>query len=195
MSILVCGYFVTLKARHAWFVTRNPSFARDAMQTFEGTNIKYYLRWSSPSWYTSRNSSVCDEFVAKNIEQWPTELRTLSNIAEVQPHAVYAALTHSLSSKWSHFSRTISYISYHPLANGPDNWILTSVAEVYRVWNLATIYHGVYSFLQTSSLLQAPIQASVTVICFPPGNMCPQTHFPSANIRPPNRYHWHSWKH
>ena len=34
--------------------------------------------------------------------------------------------------------------------------ILTSVAEVYGVWNLATNYHGAYflSFLQTSSLLQ-----------------------------------------
>ena len=39
-------------------------------------------------------------------------------------------------------------------ASGPDNWILTSVPEVYGVWNLATNYHGAYflSFLQTSSL-------------------------------------------
>ena len=33
--------------------------------------------------------------------------------------------------------------------------------------------------------------ATVTVICVPPGNVCPQTHFPS-DIRSPNRYHWHT---
>ena len=52
-------------------------------------------------------------------------------------------------------------------ASGPDNWILTSVAEVHGVWNLAANYHGVYflSFLQTSSLLQAPIQAGLAPDC------------------------------
>ena len=50
--------------------------------------------------------------------------------------------------------------------SGPDNWILTSVAEVNGVWNLAINYHGAYflSFLQTSSLLQAPIQADLRQI-------------------------------
>ena len=52
-------------------------------------------------------------------------------------------------------------------ASGPDNWILTSVAEVHGVWNLATNHHGAYflSFLQTSSLLQAPIQAGLAQDC------------------------------
>ena len=52
-------------------------------------------------------------------------------------------------------------------ASGSDNWILTSVPEVYGVWNLATNYHGAYflSFLQTSSLLQAPIQAGLVPDC------------------------------
>ena len=39
-------------------------------------------------------------------------------------------------------------------AGGPDNWILTSVAEVHGVWNLATNYHGAYflSFQATDQL-------------------------------------------
>ena len=46
-------------------------------------------------------------------------------------------------------------------------WILTSVAEVHGVWNLATNYHGTYflSFLQTSSFLEAPIQAGLVPDC------------------------------
>ena len=48
-----------------------------------------------------------------------------------------------------------------------DNWILTLVPEVYGVWNLATNYHGAYflSFIQTSSLFQAPIQAGLAPDC------------------------------
>jgi len=47
------------------------------------------------------------------------------------------------------------------------NWILTSVPEVYRVWSLASNYHGAYflSLLQTSSLLQAPIQVGLAPDC------------------------------
>ena len=60
-----------------------------------------------------------------------------------------------------------TFVVYSRWASGPDNWILTSVAEVYGVWNLATNYHGAYflSFLQTSSLLQAPIQAGLAPDC------------------------------
>ena len=45
--------------------------------------------------------------------------------------------------------------------------ILISEAEVHGVWNLATNYHGAcfLSFLQTSSLLQAPIQAGLAPDC------------------------------
>ena len=58
-------------------------------------------------------------------------------------------------------------ISFSRWAGGPDNWILTSVPEVYGVWNLATNYHGAYfmSFLQTSSLSQVPIQAGLAPDC------------------------------
>jgi len=52
-----------------------------------------------------------------------------------------------------------TYLSRWP--SGPDNWILTSVVEFCGVWNLATNCHGAnfLSFLQTTSLLQALIQA------------------------------------
>ena len=55
---------------------------------------------------------------------------------------------------WSHFPARVC--PQTPLdshwASGPDNWILTSVAEIQGVWNLATNYHGAYFlfFLQTA---------------------------------------------
>ena len=54
-----------------------------------------------------------EEFIAKKVEQLCTELRSLSNIAESQPHSAYAALTHGLSSRWSYLSRTTPHISRH----------------------------------------------------------------------------------
>ena len=50
---------------------------------------------------------------------------------------------------------------------GPAVQIITSVAEVHGVWNLAINYYGAYFllFLQTSSLLQAPIQAGLAPDC------------------------------
>ena len=113
------------------------------MQMFENTNINISSDGRPHLGISLGTHQYAMSLSQKQVEQWSIELRTLSNIAEGQPHAVYAALMHGLSSKWSHLSRTIPHISYHPLANGPDNWILTSVAEAYGVWNLATNYHAV----------------------------------------------------
>ena len=37
---------------------------------------------------------------------WAKEVQTLAEIADSQPHAAYSALTHGLTSKWNHLSRT-----------------------------------------------------------------------------------------
>ena len=40
-----------------------------------------------------------------NVDCWVNEMEKLSNIAETQPHAAYAAYTHGLSSKWNYLLR------------------------------------------------------------------------------------------
>lgn len=42
---------------------------------------------------------------------WCSELEKLSTIADTQPHAAYAAVTHGLASKWNYLSRTSPNIS------------------------------------------------------------------------------------
>ena len=73
------------------------------------------------------------------------------------------------------------------------NWILTSVPEVYRVWSLATNYHGAYflSLLQTSSLLQAPIQVGLAPDCVE------ETYFINIYFLPSNcdRQYYSKWLH
>ena len=52
------------------------------------------------------------EYVTQKVQTWVKELERLSSIAESQPHAAYASLTHGLSSKWSYLSRTVPNISH-----------------------------------------------------------------------------------
>ena len=105
------GYFAN--PMKTWLVTRNHSVARAAMQAFESTNINITSDGRPHLGVPLGTQEYTDEFLAKKIEQWSTELRSLSSIAESQPHAAYAALTHGLSSKWSYLSRTIPGISHH----------------------------------------------------------------------------------
>ena len=96
-----------------WLVTQNPSVARAAMQVFEGTNINITSDGHPHLGVPLGTQEYANELVAKKVEQWSTELRSLLNIAQTLPHAAYAALTHGLSSKWSYFSQTIPGISHH----------------------------------------------------------------------------------
>ena len=40
------------------------------------------------------------------MNEWIGEIEKLSEIADSQPHAVYAAMTHGFTSKWSYLART-----------------------------------------------------------------------------------------
>ena len=55
-------------------------------------------------------SSYVTQYVTEKVEHWATELERLSIIAKTQPHAVHAALTHSLSSKYSFIMPTVPSI-------------------------------------------------------------------------------------
>ena len=57
------------------------------------------------------SKSFAKTFVGEKFQQWETELKLLSSIAETQPHA-YAAFTHGISSTWTHTCRNISDISH-----------------------------------------------------------------------------------
>ena len=54
-----------------------------------------------------------DLFVKGKDKEWCNELEKLASIAETQPHAVYAAITHGLADKWNYLSRTTPDIGEH----------------------------------------------------------------------------------
>ncbi len=49
----------------------------------------------------------------EKVAEWSLELEKLTTIAETEPHAAYAAITHGLASKWIYLSRTTPDISEH----------------------------------------------------------------------------------
>ena len=44
------------------------------------------------------------EYVKSEVNEWSSTISLLSEIAQSQPHAAYAALTHGLLNKWSYLS-------------------------------------------------------------------------------------------
>ena len=46
-------------------------------------------------------------YFKQKVEEWTEEVKTLSEYAKTQPHAVYAAFTHGLSSKWNYLLRVL----------------------------------------------------------------------------------------
>ena len=55
--------------------------------------------------------SFTEVFVSKQVQKWTEEVKQLATIAESQPHAAYAALTHGLVGRWSYLSQTVSNIT------------------------------------------------------------------------------------
>ena len=57
------------------------------------------------------------EFLQQKVQDWISDLRKLSIIAESQPHAAYSAYSHGLSFRWNYFFRvcTLSSCLFQPL--------------------------------------------------------------------------------
>ena len=50
-------------------------------------------------------------FVDRKVNQWIREIEKLTEVADSQPHAAYAAMTHGFTSKWTYLTRTMPNIS------------------------------------------------------------------------------------
>ena len=56
--------------------------------------------------------SYVDKYMKGKVDQWVSTVETLSSIANSQPHAAYAALTHSLQGRWTYLSRVTPNIGH-----------------------------------------------------------------------------------
>ena len=50
-------------------------------------------------------------YVISKVKTWCNEIKCLAEVADIFPHAAYAAFTHGLFSRWSYLLRTIPDIT------------------------------------------------------------------------------------
>ena len=84
---------------------------RDAANIFANTGIQITKEGWRSLGAALGTHSFTKEFVSKQVQKWTEEVKRLATIAESQPHAAYAALTHGLIGRWSYLSRTVSNIT------------------------------------------------------------------------------------
>ena len=95
-----------------WLVTKASCYS-DVVAACAGTNVNVSQDGHPHLSAALGTSDYSNHFVAEKVNTWSGELKLLSAIAKTQPHALYAALTHGLSSRWVFLSRTMPYISNH----------------------------------------------------------------------------------
>ena len=82
----------------------------EALQAFQDTKIQISTAGRKYLGSAIGTKRFKEAFVAKKVEEWTSELRKLSTIAQSQPHFAYCALTQSIKSKWTYILRTMSKI-------------------------------------------------------------------------------------
>ena len=101
------GYYPN--ATKTWLLAKAESLLA-AQRAFEGTGVNIT---TSGVRHLGAPLGDCDftkSYVASKVDCWKAELTKLSEIARVQPHLAYCALTQGLVSRWTYLSRTVSDI-------------------------------------------------------------------------------------
>ena len=106
-------HYATCLASHllTWLVTKE-EFKLEAEEVFADTSVQITVEGRPHLGAPLGCTAYVSQFVCQKVQQWSTELRALSEIASIQPHAAFAALTHGLSSKWSYVTRTTPSIGH-----------------------------------------------------------------------------------
>ena len=84
-----------------------------ASSTFSGTQVNITKEGKVHLGAALGTQEYIDQFVKRKVSEWCSEVEKLARIAETQPHAAYAAVTHGLIGKWNYLSRTIPNIRAH----------------------------------------------------------------------------------
>ena len=103
------GYYAN--GSKTWLVTKE-EFKSEAEEVFADTSVQITVEGRPHLGAPLGCTAYASQFVCQKVQQWSTELRALSEIASIQPHAAFAALTHGLSSKWSYVTRTTPSIGH-----------------------------------------------------------------------------------
>ena len=124
-----------------------------AQKLFADTDVHITIQGKRHLGAAIGSRTFTEEYICSKVQTWSDEIKRLANVATTQPHAVYAAFTHGLSSRWLPYMRTIPDIqdlcgfSRRTLKN--HKTVKIGGWAVARVWALAwdnTVYQ--YSNVQ-----------------------------------------------
>ncbi len=94
----------------------------EAQTAFEDTQVNIT---STGKPHSLGSQDFTDSYVRGKVQSWSEELLKLVTIANIHPHAAYAAFTHGMVSKWTHLARTTQNIG--PLLQPLEDIIRTKL--------------------------------------------------------------------
>ena len=106
------AYGYQVNATKTWLITKEQYYETES-STFSGTQVNITKEGKVHLSAALGTQEYIDQFVKRKVSEWCSEVEKLARIAETQPHAAYAAVTHGLIGKWNYLSRTIPNIRAH----------------------------------------------------------------------------------
>ena len=85
-------------------------FLQRATDLFEGTGVQITTAGHCILGAAAGTSTFVEDYVTAKVVSWKEEIEVLSKIAEIYPHAAYAAFIHSIKGKWQFVMRTMNNI-------------------------------------------------------------------------------------
>ena len=85
-------------------------YVHHATALFQDTGIRRTIAGHSILGAAVGTPSFVDDYVAAKVEMWKEEIEALVKIAEIYPHAAYAAFIHSIKGKWQFIMRTVDNV-------------------------------------------------------------------------------------
>ena len=93
----------------SWLIVKEEHYD-EALQAFQDMKIQISTAGRKYLGSAIGTKRFKEAFVTKKVEEWTSELRKLSTIAQSQPHSAYCSLMQSMKSKWTYILRTMSGI-------------------------------------------------------------------------------------
>jgi hypothetical protein len=85
-------------------------YVHHATALFQDTGIRITTAGHSILGAAVGTPSFVDDYVAAKVEMWKEEIEALVKIAEIYPHAAYAAFIHYIKGKWQFIMRTVDNV-------------------------------------------------------------------------------------
>ena len=101
------GYYAN--ATKTWLVVKDAHLA-SATSAFLGTNVNITSEGRPHLGAPLGTETYVAQSIQKKVAKWCLQLKTLCSIAITQPHAPFAAFTHSVVHQWTYLARTVPNI-------------------------------------------------------------------------------------